>query len=132
MNIFWAHNNQSEEYEDQTVFSFRIMLAEALMENEILEKEKAVDDNIKKASKQMNKQLVDEHKLVTAPLFAKFVTVQTWACKAVKNTNNMSAAPRVAMYISGHNIVPAVLVSGSAKSALYGMLTVWPWLSEFT
>ena len=84
MNIFWAHNNQSEEYEDQTVFSFRIMLAEALMENEILEKEKAVDDNIKKASKQMNKQLVDEHKLVTAPLFAKFVTVQTWACKAVK------------------------------------------------
>ena len=54
--FFWTLNNQSHEYEDHTVFSFRDILAEALMENEILEKEKEVDDSIKRASKQMNKQ----------------------------------------------------------------------------
>ena len=52
--FFWAQNNQLEEYEDHTVFSFRNILTEALIENVIIEKEKAVDDNIKKASQQMN------------------------------------------------------------------------------
>ena len=49
--FFWAQNNQSEEYEDHTVFNFRNILAEALIENEILGKEKVVDDNIERASK---------------------------------------------------------------------------------
>ena len=48
--FFWAHNNQSEEYEGPAVLSFRNILAEALKENEILEKEKSVDDNIKRSS----------------------------------------------------------------------------------
>ena len=37
------------------------------------------------------------------------------------NINSMSVAPRAARYIS-EQIIPAVLVSGSAKSALYSML----------
>ena len=82
--FFWAHNNQSEEYEDPTVFSFRNILAEALIENEILEKEKSVDDNIKRASKRLKKQSVDVHKLVTAPPFAKYFDGRSWVCKAGK------------------------------------------------
>ena len=82
--FFWAHNNQSEEYEDTTVFSFRNILAEALIENEILEKEKSVDDNIKRASKRLKKQSVDVHKLVTAPPFAKYFDGRSWVCKAGK------------------------------------------------
>ena len=39
----------SEEYEDPTVFSFRNILTEALIESEILEKEKTVDGIIKRA-----------------------------------------------------------------------------------
>ena len=79
----------------------------------------------------MKKQSVEEHKLVTAPPFEKYFTGRTWAYKAVKNINNISAALRTARYISGH-IVPTVLVSGSAKSAMYGMLIDQPWSSEFT
>ena len=56
------------------VFSFRNIRAETLIENEILEKEKAVDDNIKRALKRMKKQSLEEHKLVTTPTLAKYFT----------------------------------------------------------
>ena len=57
-----------------------IFVAEALVENEILEKEKAVNDNIKRASKRKELQSTEEQMLVTEPLFVKYFNSQTWAC----------------------------------------------------
>ena len=82
--FFWSHTKDQEGYEEPTVFSFRNILAEALINNEILEKEKAAGDNIKRASKRLKKQAVEEHKLFTAPPYAKYFNGRTFVCKAVK------------------------------------------------
>ncbi len=85
INIFWAHNKDSEEYENPTVLSFRKIFAEVLTENKILEKGKAVDDDIKRAPK--HKWKSNQSMIISFSLYhhlQKYFNSRSWVCKAVR------------------------------------------------